>query len=109
MSYDGQLAARVRDHLAGVAGVTERKMFGGLAFMINGNMACGPNGDKLIVRVGPGAYADALAEPDAREMTFTHRPMRGFVEIDQRDVQTPARLAHWIDLGAAHARSLRPR
>jgi TfoX/Sxy family transcriptional regulator of competence genes len=109
MSYNERLAARIRDHLADVPGVTERKMFGGLAFMINGNMACGPNGDKLIVRVGPDAYADALAEPDAREMTFTHRPMRGFIEIDLRDVQRPARLARWIDLAAAHASSLPPK
>lgn len=106
MSYDEVLADRIRDHLSSDPSVSERKMFGGLAFMVNGNMACGPNGDLLIVRVGPDAYADALAEPDASEMTFTGRPMRGFVEIPGDALAEDGRLAEWVDRGVAYAASL---
>ncbi|MFY9264981.1 MAG: TfoX/Sxy family protein [Solirubrobacterales bacterium] len=105
MAYDEGLADRIRDCLTGVDGVSERKMFGGLAFMVFGNMACGPNGDRMIVRVGPDAYEKCLALPGASEMTFTGRPMRGFIELaaDSLDDTT---LAAWVDRGVAFASSL---
>ncbi len=109
MAYDEALGDRIRDILVDQPGVTERKMFGGLGFMINGNMACGPNGDVLIVRVGPAAYEDALAESEATEMKFTGRPMNGFVEIDGAELASDATLAKWVERGVAFAASLPPK
>lgn len=105
MAYDEVLADRIRDLLADHPGVTERKMFGGLAFMVNGNMACGPNGDVLIVRVGPNVYEQSLTEPEASEMKFTGRPMTGFIEIDGSELEDDL-LARWVRRGVAYAESL---
>ena len=77
MAYDEKLAARVRDLLPGGNGLTERKMFGGLAFMLGGNMCCGVHGDELIVRVGPDRHEEALRSKHARPMHLTGRPMNG--------------------------------
>lgn len=109
MAYDILLADRIRRHLAGVPGLAEKKMFGGLAFMVNGHMVCGPVKEMLMVRVGPDAYDEALAQPDARPMAFTGRTMRGFVEIDAEDLADDAVLADWVDRGVSHALSLRPK
>jgi catechol 2,3-dioxygenase-like lactoylglutathione lyase family enzyme len=89
MAYDERLAARVRALLASRADVSERKMFGGLTFMVGGNMCCGVNGDELIVRLDPGHEDDALARPHVRPMDFTGRRMRGFITVQQ-----------WHDRGA---------
>lgn len=109
MAYDIELADRIRRHLAGVSNVTEKKMFGGLCFMVNGHMVCGPVKDLLMVRVGPDAYDDALAQPDARPMTFTGRTMRGFVEVDAEALEDDAVMADWVDRGVEHALSLPPK
>jgi hypothetical protein len=106
MAFDAALADRIRDLLIDHPGVTERKMFGGLAFMVYGNMACGPNGEWLIVRVGPAAYDASLAEPEASEMTFTGRPMKGFVQIEVDALDEDAVLAKWVSRGVAFAESL---
>lgn len=106
MAYDVALADRIRRHLAGLPGVSEKKMFGGLCFLVNGHMVCGPVRDLLIVRVGPTGHADALAQPDARPMTFTGRPMRGFVEVEAAALDDDGVLADWVDRGVAHALSL---
>ena len=74
MLYDGQLVERVRGVLKGERRVAERKMFGGLTFMVRGNMACGVEHDRLMVRVGPDAYDDALGQVHVRPMDFTGRP-----------------------------------
>lgn len=105
MAYDEVLADRIRDQLEDHPGVSERKMFGGLAFMVYGNMACGPNGDLLIVRVGPEAYESSLQEPEAAEMKFTGRPMKGFIEIDGAELEDDI-LAKWVERGVAYAESL---
>ena len=76
MAYDEELADRVRDLLASTPNVRERKMFGGLAFMIAGNMACGIVGTDLMLRVGEDGADAALDQPHVRPMDFTHRPMR---------------------------------
>ena len=81
MAYDEGLAERIRGLIAGDPRMEERKMFGGLAFLCNGNMACGIVGDELMVRVGPDAWADALTQPHAREMDFTGRSMKGMVYV----------------------------
>jgi hypothetical protein len=79
VAYDERLAARVRALLVGRADVSERKMFGGLTFMVGGNMRCGVNGEELIVRLDPGHEDDALDRPPARPMDLTGRRMRGFI------------------------------
>jgi len=81
VSYDEKLAARVRKVLAGRTDVVEKKMFGGLCFMVNGAMCCGLTKTDLMVRFGPVQYDDALAEPHARPMDFTGRPLAGMVYV----------------------------
>lgn len=106
MAFDEDLAGRVRDRLADLPGVTERKMFGGLAFMLAGNMCCGIVGDDLMVRVGPDAHEDATARPHVREMDFTGRPMAGFVLVAPPGTDGDTDLAGWVDRGVAFARTL---
>ena len=81
MMYSEVLAARVRTSLAGQNGLEEKRMFGGLTFMVNGNMCCGVLNDYLVVRVGPDRFADALSRPHARPMDFTGRPLKGMVYV----------------------------
>ncbi len=108
MAYDEQLAARVRNLLAKRADVTERKMFGGLTFMIGGHMCCGVNGDELIVRLDREREDEALARPHARPMDFTGRPMRGFITV-QPDGMKGSRLNRWVQEAVARAESLPPK
>jgi TfoX-like protein len=105
MAYDEQLAARVRTLLADHADVTERRMFGGLTFMIRGNMCCGVNGNELIVRLDPEREDEALARAHARPMDFTGRPMRGFITV-QPDGLKGGRLNRWVHEAVARAESL---
>ena len=109
MAYDENLASRVREVLKRRRGVSEKKMFGGLAFMANGNMACGVIGEDLMVRVGPDAYEDALKKPGAREMKFTGRPMRGMVYVGPRGYRRKPSLEAWVLRGLTFARSLPPK
>src|SRR5690606_34969800 len=88
MPYDEDLAHRTRQLLSHRLDLVERKMFGGLAFMLAGNMACGIAGEALIVRVGPDAYQRALESPFAGEFDFTGRPLRGLVLVDPEGVET---------------------
>lgn len=106
MAYDEALATRVRTALAGEPGVIEKKMFGGIAFMLRGNMACGIVGDEMMVRVGQGNYDDALSRPHARPMDFTGRPMRGMVYVAGAGFESDEDLAAWVEAGASFARSL---
>jgi TfoX/Sxy family transcriptional regulator of competence genes len=109
MAYDEALADRIRQALANEPAVTERKMFGGIAFMVAGNMACGVIGDDLMVRVGPDAHAAALAEPHVRPMDFANRPMQGYVYVDPDGVRSAEDLARWVHAGAVVATSLPPK
>ncbi len=108
MAYDEKLAARVRALLTDRTNVSERKMFGGLTFMIAGHMCCGVNGGELIVRLDPDREDDALAEPHARPMDFTGRPMRGFVTV-QPDGPRGAQMHRWVQEAVAGAESLPPK
>ena len=81
MAYNEKLAERIRRQLSDRTDVVERKMFGGLAFMVRGHMCCGVVGDELMVRVGPAAYEAALEEKHAREMDFTGKSLRGMVYV----------------------------
>ena len=109
MPYSEELAARIRAVLAGRDGLTERKMFGGVGWMIGGNMACGTMGDDLLVRVAPDEGDSALEEPGVRRMEMGKRTMRGFIVVDAAHVAEDDELARWIGRGAAHAQSLAPK
>ena len=106
MAYDEELAERIRRALAGRQGVSEKKMFGGIAFMLRGNMCCGIVGDELMVRVGPGRFQEALAEPHARPMDFTGRPMRGMVYVTPEGCRTDKALKRWVEQGLNFAATL---
>ena len=106
MAYNEELADRVRVTLAGREGITEKKMFGGMGFMLHGNMCCGVTNDDLMVRVGADAYDDSLAEPHARLMDFTGRPMKGFVFVSSEGTKDDESLEHWVGCGASFAESL---
>jgi TfoX/Sxy family transcriptional regulator of competence genes len=99
MTYDEHTAARIRTLLAKRRDVVERKMFGGLTFMVNGAMCCGVTAEALVVRVGPAQYERALAEPHARPMDFTGRPLAGMVYVDPAGYRTAATLSRWVQRG----------
>jgi TfoX/Sxy family transcriptional regulator of competence genes len=96
MAYDESLAARIRAALAGTRGVVERKMFGGVCFMLRGNMLAGVWKNSLMVRVGPQQFAAALSEPHVRPMDVTGRPMKGLVLVEADGVANDAAVGRWI-------------
>ncbi|HEY7256216.1 MAG TPA: TfoX/Sxy family protein [Solirubrobacterales bacterium] len=106
MAFDEALADRIRDLLEPRADVTERRMFGGIAFMVAGNMAVGVVHDDLMVRLDPADAERALAEPHTRPMDFTGRPMKGMVYVDASGTATDEDLGSWVDAGADFAASL---
>ena len=106
MAFDEALAARVRHHLATQPGYSEKKMFGGLCFLINGNMCCGVEKERLMLRVGPDLHEETLAREGAHPMDFTGRPMKGMVYVDPAFAQTDPALAEWIDIALGFAESL---
>jgi hypothetical protein len=106
MVYDQALAEDIRAYLAGEETVTEREMFGGIAFMIQGNMAVGVTGEDLMVRVGKERHDAAMARPGTRVFDLSGRPMAGWILVAAEEVASPSDLHAWIDWGAAYARSL---
>ena len=108
MAYDERLAERVREELQADPGFSERKMFGGLCFMLHGHMCCGVVGERLMLRLGDEGAEAALREPHVAEMDFTGRPMKSMIYID-RDGLAGNGLAQWVDRAAAFARSLPPK
>jgi TfoX/Sxy family transcriptional regulator of competence genes len=108
--YDEDLANRVREQLADVGPVTEKRMFGGLAFLVGGNMAVSVSRDDLLVRVGPEATDDALAREHVRpfEMGGGRRP-KGWVKVAPEGLRTQRQLAPWVKRGVAFAQSLPPK
>ena len=110
MAYDEELASRIRELVADEAGLTEKKMFGGLAFLVAGNMAVGASGQGgLLVRVDP-AESDALVESTpARLMEMRGRSMKGWLRVDSEDVESEGALSEWVGRGIAYARSLPPK
>lgn len=109
MAYDQALADRLRTALAARSGVSERKMFGGLSFLLHGHMCCGVVGSDLVVRVGPEAYADALAEPHARPMDFTGKALKGFVFVAPEGFATERDLESWVARAVAFVETLPPK
>ena len=109
MGYSEELARRVRLELATRTSFSERKMFGGIAFMVNGNMCCGVIREELMVRVGPAAYAEALNEPYARPMDLTGKPMKGMVYVAPAGVAHMAELGAWVERALAFVQRLPPK
>ncbi len=109
MTYDEGLAQRTREALAHRADLTEKKMFGGLCFLMGGNMAAGIVGEELMLRVGKNAYADALTRPHAREMDFTGRALKGMVYVGVEGIDSDADLAQWLGLAMDFAGRLPPK
>jgi hypothetical protein len=106
MAYDTQLAQRMRDILAPTPHLVEKAMFGGIGFLVRGNMACGVHGRHLIVRVGPASYSGALAEPHVGVFDLTGRPMKGWIVVNPDGVTAAADLERWIARGVEFARTL---
>jgi TfoX/Sxy family transcriptional regulator of competence genes len=109
MPYDKGLAQRIEETLEDVSGVEERKMFGGICYLINGNMACGVYKDYLIVRVGPDKYAGSLTKPYAAGFDITGRPMKGWVMVSEEGYDEDSALKEWVGLGLEFAGSLPPK
>lgn len=109
MAYDEGIAERIRDALADTPNVTEKKMFGGIAFLVNGHMCYGVTNETLMVRVGADNYESALARPHARTMDFTGKPLRGFVYVATAGFDTDHGLASWIRLGLDFVTTLPPK
>lgn len=109
MAYDEELAQRVREHLSNHEGITEKKMFGGLCFLFNGNMCCGMTGDDLMLRVHPDDYEKTLTLAGARPMDFTGRPMRGMVYVAPAALSTSRSLRRWLNRALDFVATLPPK
>jgi hypothetical protein len=109
MAYSEALAERIREAIEGRSGVTERKMFGDVFWMINGHVAVGTLGENLMVRLEHEDIAGALLEPHVSPVKFTGRPASEFVAVDAAGIDAEADLARWVDAGADHAASRPPK
>jgi TfoX/Sxy family transcriptional regulator of competence genes len=109
MAYDEGLTERIRQRLNTDPDVTEKRMFGGIAFLLRGNMAVGVSGDDLMVRVGPDNSEAALARPGTRVFDMTGRPMRGWILVAGTALTEDDALDEWIDEGRVFASSLPPK
>lgn len=110
MAYDEDLANRIRELMGGRSGLTEQKMFGGLAFLIGGNMAVAASGEGgILVRVDPKQSDALVAKTPAEPMVMRGRSMAGWLRVDSSEVRTKRQLAKWVDVGAAYAGSLPPK
>jgi TfoX/Sxy family transcriptional regulator of competence genes len=106
MAYDEGLTQRVEEVLGDRPDLVAKKMFGGVGFLLRGNMACGVNKDHLVVRVGPDNYDTALAQPHVREFDITGRPMKGWVLIEPAGYESDEDLQRWVQQGLDFALSL---
>ena len=109
MSFDEGLAERLREVLRPDRSISEKKMFGGLAFMSRGYMFVGISGDILMARVGPAYYEQALSRPHVRVMDFTGKPMRGYVFVDPPGFEDDSALSFWVNHCLLFVQSLPPK
>jgi TfoX/Sxy family transcriptional regulator of competence genes len=109
VAYDHGLADEVRAHLGPRPDLTEREMFGGIAFMLKGNMAVGVSGDELMVRVGKEGHDAAISLPGARVFDMASRPMKGWILVSAEAMGTEDDLGSWVERGVAYAESLPPK
>lgn len=106
MVYDASLEKRLRAAVPNTPDISDKAMFGGVAFLTDGKMFIGIVKDDLMVRVGPDAHDDALKKPHVRTMDFTGRPMKGYVFVAPAGTKTSAAIAPWVDASLAHVRTL---
>lgn len=106
MAYDEKLAERIRSKLKGKRGIAEKRLFGGVGFLVKGNMACGVNKRDLIVRLSDDDFASALKQPHVRIFDMTGRPMKGWIMVTAEGLRNDAALRSWIDKAYKHAQSL---
>ncbi len=106
MAYEEAVAERVRKEFSKIKGVTEKKMFGGIAFMVHGNMCCGVLNDKLMVRVGAEAHTASLKKPNVHEMDFTGKPLKGFIYVEPAGFKTAKDLRYWINKAMEYVMTL---
>ena len=109
MAYNQGLADDIRAWLGGRLDLTEKEMFGGIAFLLNGNMAVGVSGEELMVRVGKEAHDEAVSQPGARIFDMSSRPMRGWIVVSKKGWATEDALEGWIRRGVAFAETLPPK
>jgi len=109
MAYDEGLAQRVREEIEELPGFDEKKMFGGICFLLNGNMACGVLNDDIIVRVGADNYEESLRLSYTREFDLTGRSMKGWVVVSSKGLESDEGLGQWLKKGVDFARSLPPK
>lgn len=109
MAYDEGVAERLREAYQSLGNVVEKKMFGGIAFMVDGHMSCGVVNDTLMVRVGPEQYEAALKRPHARQMDFTGKPLKGFIYVAPKGFEDDADLESWVETSLRFVHSLPPK
>ena len=110
MAYDEELAHRIREQLQDISGVTEMRMFGGLAFLVGGNMAVAASGQSgLMLRVPPDRTEQLAAEPHAGRFEMRGREMNGWLRVEAAGVESDEDLARWVDIGVRYASSLPPK
>jgi|SRR3990172_5731187 len=109
MAFDEELADRIRASLGKRKGLTEKQMFGGIAFLLNGNMCCGVHRSQMIVRLPPAATDKALSEEHTRRFDLTGRPMKGWILVEPAGLKTDPKLAKWVAVAAKYAGSLPPK
>ena len=106
MAFDEKLAERIRKQLGKRKGLTEKKMFGGLAFLLNGNMCCGVQGQEMIVRLPAEQTEQALKSPHTRIFDLSGRPMKGWILVQAKGLTTDEALKKWVQTGVKYASSL---
>lgn len=109
MAFDLGLADRIRDVLAGVKGVSEKKMFGGLAFLVNGHMACGVVKSELMLRLGDVGVVAALGRPHARPMDFTGKPLKSMIYVGAEGIDSDEALGEWVGMAVGFVKTLPPK
>lgn len=109
MAYDEALAARIRTAIGKHPSISERKMFGGIAFLYRGHMFCGIAKSDLMARVGPESYEQVLRQRHVRPMDFTGKPLKGYVFVEAAGWRTPAAAAKWVERCLAFVKTLPPK
>jgi TfoX/Sxy family transcriptional regulator of competence genes len=109
MAFDEGLAERIRQHLQDTTSMSEKRMFGGLAFLVNGNMCVGVIGEHMVARIGPDATDEALTRPGARIFDFSGRPMKGWISVSYDALEDDSQLAKWVEDALDHVNALPPK
>ena len=108
MAYNIELAERIQEQLQDVGGIVEKKMFGGVGFLLNGNMVCGVHGEDMIVRVGE-AFDELLSHPHTRPFDMTGRPMKGWLIVERAGLENDSDIKDWVQKGLSFASTLPPK